>query len=304
MKTNLFLIAWIAMSSFAAHGAAVIKSTRGQTNVKAQTALVDGAMVMTAAKSSAELALTNGVVRTGSTTMLRDDGKDRVTLQKGLAVVASRPRFFRPSLQVTTDKHLIKVKGTAQIYNEPGKALRIVVIEGSLSIALQSLSRERVTLRAGQVLVVDPVESAIPEPLEVDLDRLIESAHLLSARGLESLPTQDLVSRAVEAQEREQRSMDRGEGRGSGPTDDSGAFGASGDPAEDRTEEVVHRELADEIDDLDGDGEPDDDFMDDLDGEDDDDLDDDDGEDEDADPGDDDAPEDDGPPADDGAPTE
>lgn len=260
----------------------VVRVVAGKVNLPRSNGGDDGVALQTRSKSASEVTMDTGVVRAGSNTSLRASGRDHVTLDQGLALVASKPKFFRPAVSVETAGHRMQVKGTAQIYHEPGKALRVVVIEGRMSIALQSLSRERVTLRAGQMLVINPVEPALPEPLDIDLDRLVSTAQLLASRQFEEIPTRELV---VEAS-REQGDEKKGGGNAARESS-AGGFRDSGDSVlYARSEELVHAELVGEIDDLDGDGE-DDDFgdIDDLDDEemDDDDLDDTDGDDGDGD---------------------
>lgn len=258
----------------------VVRMVVGKANLAQNAVLQDGVPLQTRAKSASEVAMDSGVVRAGSNTSLRASGRDQIRLEQGLALVASKPKFFRPSVSVETAGHRFQVKGTAQIYHEPGKALRVVVIEGRMTISLQSLARERVTLRAGQMLVIKPVEPTLPEPLDIDLDRLVSTAQLLAGRQFDELPTRGLVVEATRDQEEEKKGGNSRESSASGIRDagDSVIYA--------RSEELVHAELIGEIDDLDGDGELDD-FgdLDDLD--DDEDLDEDDLDDPDGDDGDD-----------------
>ena len=171
MKTFLFLSLASSLSA-----APLVKLTVGNTNVQANTAFSSGTELRTAGRSSSEVALENGTLRTGSNTTVRAGQGDSVTLDRGLALLSSKPKFFRPRLKLNTASHAMEVRGTAQVYHEPGKALRVVVLEGKLTLSLNSMNGERVTLRAGQMLVVDDVAPSLPEPLEIDLDRLIGSA--------------------------------------------------------------------------------------------------------------------------------
>ena len=242
--------------------AALVKVVLGKASAKANTELGTGSKFSTGSKSNSEVALENGVVRAGSNTTVKVAGEDNITLEKGLTLVASKPRLFRKSINVQTPGHQLKIKGTAQIYHDPGRSIRVAVIEGRMTVSLNSMSREHVTLEAGQVLLINPAETELPDPLEIDLSRLVSSARLM-ADQFERLPTTDLVEDASRRQTSEHNAPARDvvstsrdiEGNGS----DIGA----------RSEELVHMEIADDIDDLDGDGEDDGDILDDLDGEDD-----------------------------------
>jgi len=245
MKTFLFLSLASGLSA-----APLVKLTVGNTNVQANAAFSAGMELRTASRSGSEVALENGTLRTGSSTTVRAGQGDAVTLDRGLALLSSKPKFFRPRLKLNTASHAMEVRGTAQVYHEPGKALRVVVLEGKLTLSLNSMNGERVTLRAGQMLVVDAVSPSLPEPLEIDLDRLIGSAQLVNSDRFDALPTQDLVMTSVREQtsDREQSSSDS-----VASIRDGGVASAFA-----RVEEIVQNELADEIDDLDNDGEEDD----------------------------------------------
>lgn len=239
--------------------AAMVKVVFGKANTPAMTELQPGSPFTTSSKSHSEMALKNGVVRAGSNTTVRVSSEDNISLDNGLTLVASKPRFFRRSINVQTPAHQLKVKGTAQIYHDPGRSIRVAVIEGKMTVSLNSLSREQITLQAGQVLIINPTDSELPEPFEVDLNRLVSSAQLL-ADQFESLPTLDLVRDASLRQSNERATS----------SSDTQAQSYAHDPADSgdlyaRPEELVHFEASDDIDDLDNDGDPDDGLFDDLD---------------------------------------
>jgi hypothetical protein len=131
------------------------------------------------------------------------------------------------------------------------------------------MSREKVTLRAGQVLLINLAETMLPEPLEIDLGRLISSAELL-ADQFELLPSNDLIQDASSRQARDYDIQESSDGDESGDEedewDDGDAFEDDfemedfDDPSDidARNEELLHSAAADAINDLDGDGDPDD----------------------------------------------
>jgi hypothetical protein len=251
--STLFILGLVCAMPTWSPATPILRKTSGQNDTQ-----TDGATLQmkTRSASAGELELGNGIVRAGSNTSLRATGNDSVVLDRGLAVVASKPRFFRPSVSIQTPRHQFQVRGTAQIFHEPGKPLRVVVIEGRMTISLQSLSREKITLRAGEMLVIDPLEPALPEPLDIDLDRLVSTAQLLAGREFDALPTQELVTRATRDQADESRSSSSG--NGAREARDGIGAGAGEDALQSRPEELVHLAIIDDLPDLDGDGEPDD----------------------------------------------
>src|SRR5689334_1410656 len=74
----------------------------------------------------------------------------------------------------------LKVKGTAQIAFEPGRALKVVALEGQVVIALDSVMGEFESLKPGQMLIINPSDNRLPEPVEVDLQRLVATSALMS----------------------------------------------------------------------------------------------------------------------------
>ena len=116
------LLILIAPCSYAARTAAatttgaVVRLVVGTASAKASTTLASGSTFSTGKKSRSELALANGLVRTGSDTQLGVVGPDAVELRKGLALIASNPKFFRGSVQVSAPGYAMKVRGTAQVY--------------------------------------------------------------------------------------------------------------------------------------------------------------------------------------------
>ncbi len=263
MKTILsLLIAFMVVSVEAKE--ALVKITLGKSSAPAMTALKPGGRFTTSSKSRSEVSLDNGLIRTGSNTSILLQSRDMISLEKGLTLVASKPSFFRRRIQVQTPSHQLSVKGTAQIYYSPGNAIRVVVIEGSMTISLNSLSREKVTLKAGQVLLINPTEAELPEPLEIDLNRLVASAGLL-ADQFQPLPTQDLIADAGRRQAEQVAEFhdsspeDEGE-EDADESDEDFEMDEFDDPSDidARNEELLHAAAADAIDDLDGDGDPDD----------------------------------------------
>jgi hypothetical protein len=263
MKITLQLLAacLVAYCPLSSASEGLVRVVIGKSSAAANTPLGVGSRLTTSAKNRSEVSLDNGMVRTGSNTSLRIAGKDDVALEKGLALVAAKPRFFRRSVSVGTLQHRMKVRGTAQIYHEPGRSLRVVVIEGKMTVSLNSMTGESVTLGAGQVLVINPSENDLPEPMEIDLNRLSSTAALLHERA-DALPTVELVHRAGRRQALE---IDRGGSVGAPGLGAGGSDGIGGADIYARTEELVHEAIVDEIGDLDGDGEPDTDDFDDND---------------------------------------
>jgi hypothetical protein len=252
MHRYLFIL--VILCSPSSHAAeAVVKLVLGQATAKANTALATGSTFGTAAKSRSEVALKSGLFRTGSATHVQIAGEDAVQLQAGTLLVASQPGLFRRSVSVQAPGYGLQVRGTAQVFYDPGRSIRVVALEGQVVVSLSSLSGERVTLKPGQQLIISPNERALPRPIEIDLARLMATSQLLSS-AFEPVVTAQRLSTATRKQEREIS----GESLEATPLMMDGGSGELYVV----NEEIMHEEVHEEFDDLDGDGEEDDFYFD------------------------------------------
>jgi len=249
MHKLLFLALFLAAPALPA-AEAVVKVVVGQASAKPNTSLAAGSTFSTGKKSRSELAVGSATVRTGSDTSVQIVDQDTVNLTKGITLVASKPKLFRSSVHVNAPGYGMNVRGTAQIYYDPGHSIRVVVLEGSLTIALHSVRGETVTLKRGQELIINPVDHQLPVPVEVDLNRLMTTMTLLHQRDFPALPSSEHIVSCAQRQEQE---LVQGEEL----TGTSLVMGGAAPELDLRTEELVHEEVQDELDDLDGDGEPD-----------------------------------------------
>lgn len=249
MSKSIVLALLVAVPTLNAADA-VVKLVVGSASHTANASVPSGRTFSTGKKSRSELALEGGTVRTGSDTSLHVSSANAVTLQKGIALVASKPKLFRGSVQVSTPGHDMKVRGTAQIYYDPGHSVRVVALEGSVTVSLNSVRGEQLTLKRGQELIINPVDKQLPTPVEVDLNRLMSTMALLNQAHFTPLPSASHIEVCAQKQEAE---LESGGELDATPVMMSGASSE----IELLPEEIVHEEASDEIDDLDGDGEPD-----------------------------------------------
>lgn len=77
---------------------------------------------------------------------------------------------------------------------------RLTVLEGSARVSLARYPGQARTLQAGQTVHVPVGATRLPEPTEVDLDRLMKSSPLII--GFRPLPSQNLINSAIRDQQR------------------------------------------------------------------------------------------------------
>lgn len=147
--------------------------------------LTDSSSVSTGDDSYAQFSSDNAMFRAGSKTdvFLRENRND-LDLKQGIMLVSTEKngRFSSGSATVHTPEVRSRVKGTMQVSYRPQEYVKIVCIEGTVTVKLKATFGESVTLPQGQMLIINPSEKRLPEPVEIDLQRLITTAVLLSER--------------------------------------------------------------------------------------------------------------------------
>ena len=162
----------------AADAPSMVSKVFGKASAAANTALPPGTTFTTGPRSKSELALPRGVVRVGQKAEI-ETAPQGVVLRQGITLVASEPGRFRKTIEVRAPGYRLKVKGTVQVSFEPGRSLKVAVLEGTVVVALDSLMGEFESLHPGQMLIINPSDNRLPEPVEIDLQRLVATSGLL-----------------------------------------------------------------------------------------------------------------------------
>ena len=181
-------------------GAATVRLVQGKASAPVNTVLSDGQTFATGVRSKSDVSLEKGFFRVGSDTGVQVVTSNNLSLEKGIMLAGSNPaRFRRPAVSVAAPGYKMEVKGTAQIAYYPGHYVKITVLEGRVRVALQSLTGEWETLESGQMMIINPSDKRLPEPVEVDIGRLASTSQLIGGAFAE-LSTQGLIDAAAAAQ--------------------------------------------------------------------------------------------------------
>lgn len=143
-----------------------------------------GTTLKTGENSKAQLTIDGGVLRVGSKTetFLNSSG-DQLDLKHGVMMVSSgRSGLRRDSVNIETPVAEIRAKATMLINYQPQKYIKISCVEGTVTVALKSLLTDTVTIREGQVLVINCHEDHTPKLFDIDLRRLLGSSALVGGR--------------------------------------------------------------------------------------------------------------------------
>ncbi|MGB8170204.1 MAG: FecR domain-containing protein, partial [Chthoniobacteraceae bacterium] len=98
---------------------------------------------------------------------------------------------------------------TIMMENLPGKAVKIVVLEGSLNVAVTGRPADRIDLRAGKMIIVTPEAKKLPQPVDVDLRKMVRTSALIdpvafrgsSKAAIAALPSMGLIEKEMVSQE-------------------------------------------------------------------------------------------------------
>lgn len=198
MITRLILL--LCMGGMA--HAATVEAVKGGASARTSQSLPTGSAFATKKSSQSQLRLDKGFVRLGSNSQVQLGKNDQVQLKEGVMMVGSDGAKKRESVKVTAPGYSFSVQGTALIAYYPGSYIKITVLEGSIRVALQSLLGEFVTLEAGQMLVINPADKRLPDPVEVDLNRLVTTSQL-TAGPLGPPPTDPFIQSSASEQGKE-----------------------------------------------------------------------------------------------------
>jgi hypothetical protein len=195
MKT-IPIFSIIAVLACAEGRAATVEAVKGGASAKTAQALPPGSSFATKKSSQGQIRLDKGFVRLGSNSQLQVGKDDQVNLKEGVMMVGSDGAKKRGSVKVSAPGYQFQVQGTALIAYQPGSYIKITVLEGRIRVALQSLLGEFITLDAGQMLVINPADNRLPDPVEVDLNRLVTTS-VLTAGSLGPPPTDPFIQASV-----------------------------------------------------------------------------------------------------------
>ncbi len=174
----IIIFSFSAPDSYAAVEPAVVRKVLGKASAPPHTVLPPGSVFTTGVGGKSELAVKRGIVRVGQRADLQATTRG-LAVRQGITLVASEPGRFRKTIEVQVPGYKLQVSGTVQVAYEPGRALKVVVLEGSANVALDSFMGEFEVLRPGQMLVINPSDSRLPNPLEVDIQRLVATSGLI-----------------------------------------------------------------------------------------------------------------------------
>ena len=90
--------------------------------------------------------------------------------------------------------------------NKKRNYIKLIVLEGTMRVFLNNRTGESVLIHAGQMIILSPDSKVLPEPVNIDLARLVKSSKLITS--FRPLPSTDLVQREIGRQLHERSNGD------------------------------------------------------------------------------------------------
>jgi hypothetical protein len=94
---------------------------------------------------------------------------------------------------------------TIMVQYTPAKHIKVLVLEGSLRLSVNGTFGDSVLLQAGRMAIMRPGAKRIPEPVAVDLRRVMQTSSLvrMAKKGERNLPSAGLIDKEIERQDHE-----------------------------------------------------------------------------------------------------
>jgi FecR protein len=158
------------------------------------------ATVTTGAKSRAELRFPDqSLTRLGANTIFTLRGEARtLDLQQGTMMLQVPKQLG--GAKVRTASVTAAVTGTTiMVEYLPDGLIKVIVVEGSVDLFMNASPSTFSTINAGEMIIMNDTAKQIPAPVEVDLDRLLQTSKLLS-KDEPNQPNNKQITNAINGQ--------------------------------------------------------------------------------------------------------
>lgn len=157
--------------------------------------------VTTGAQSRAELRFQdNTLTRLGSNSVFNmEQGTRNVDLKQGVMLMQVPKQMG--GAKIRTAAVTAAVTGTTiMIEYQPDGYVKMIVLEGEMDVFLNNEPSTFRTIKAGDMIIMKPNATFIPEPVQVDLDRLKKTSKLTNDEEFGDLGNQDELQQADQQQ--------------------------------------------------------------------------------------------------------
>ena len=163
--------------------------------------VTDGSAVHTGADSRAELTFADlTVTRVGANSIFTFDRAGRsVDVERG-AILLRVPKDSGGA-RIRSSALTVGITGTTVMFeSHPRNYAKLIVLEGSSQAWLTKHQGKKITVRAGQMLIVKSDETHLPDPVDIDESLVLRTATLITE--FRPLPSLDLMRSVAANQKR------------------------------------------------------------------------------------------------------
>jgi FecR protein. len=161
--------------------------------------VTDGSAVQTGGNSRAEVTFSDlTITRVGASSLLSlNQAGHVVELDRG-AILLRVPKNAGGG-RIRTNILTVSIAAATVLFEaHPGHYAKLIVLEGHARASLDARSEKTVMLHAGQMLIVRSGATHLPAPIEIDLDRVMKTASLITR--FPPLPSLKSILSAIENQ--------------------------------------------------------------------------------------------------------
>lgn len=161
--------------------------------------VTDGSAVHTGADSRAEITFADlTITRVGGNSIFSFDQEGRSVNVESGAILLRVPKD-PGGARIRNSALTVGITGTTVMFeSHPRNYTKLIVLEGSSQAWLTKHPGKKVTVRAGQMLIVQPGTTHLPEPADIDEGLVLRTAILIT--GFPPLPSLDLMRNVAESQ--------------------------------------------------------------------------------------------------------
>jgi hypothetical protein len=182
----------------------LVDPQNGERPAVLRDVIKDDLGVETGVKSRSELLFQdNTLTRLGAETFFSfKTGTRDLTLEKG-SMLLQVPKGLGGA-KIHTAAVTAAITGTTIMMEYiPKKYIKVIVLEGSLRLSRNGFLGDSVLLTAGKMVIMRPDAKNIPEPVNVDLQHVVQTSTLVNFPNAEPLPSMNLIEDAIAAQQQQ-----------------------------------------------------------------------------------------------------
>lgn len=188
----------------------VVDPQKGARPAALQDTVRDQIAVRTGIQSRAELLFQDATLtRLGAETFFSFKAGTRdLSLEKG-TMLLQVPKG-RGGARIRTASVTASITGTTiMIEHAPGKSLKVLVLEGSLRLSANGRFGEALNLKPGKMVIMKPNATKIPDPVDVDLRKVMKTSALIDpalfagkpGKTVAALPSVSLIEKEIARQD-------------------------------------------------------------------------------------------------------